>query len=316
LKSRPLGSAGPEISVLGIGSWAAGGPGLAGWGNQDDRDSIRAIQRAVERGANWIDTAPAYGLGHAEEVVGRTLRSMTEQQAPLVFTKCGLRWTGTGYANDLRPSAIRRECQASLRRLGRDQIDVYFVHWPDASRPIEEAWTQMARLVDEGLVRWLGLSNCGVDELTRCEVIRHVDCVQPRLNLLDQQSAAELLPASHAAGTGAVVYSPMASGLLTGRLTKDKVAAFDDGDWRRRSPDFAEPKLSATLAVVERLELVAKSAGTSLPALAVAWVLTVAGVSGAIVGARSPDQVDDWIGAAELELEPERITQLAALAST
>lgn len=301
--------------MLGIGSWAAGGPGLSGWGSQDDRDSISAIRRAAERGATWIDTAPAYGLGHAEEVVGQAIRSMSAELAPLVFTKCGLRWTGTGYANDLRPSAIRKECEASLRRLGRDHIDVYFVHWPDPNRPIEAAWAEMASLADEGLVRWLGLSNCSVDELTRCEAIRHVDCVQPRLNLFYQQAAGDLLPAAQATGTGAVAYSPMASGLLTGHLTKEKVAAFGEGDWRSRSPDFTEPKLSANLAAARRLAVMAKSIGTSLPALAVAWVLTVNGITGAIVGARSAGQVDDWIGAADLELEPREITELVALAS-
>jgi aryl-alcohol dehydrogenase-like predicted oxidoreductase len=315
LRQRRLGSAGPEISILGIGSWAAGGPGLSGWGSQDDRDSISAIRRAVDGGATWIDTAPAYGLGHAEEVVGRALRQISPEEAPLVFTKCGLRWTGAGYEKDLRPSAIREECQASLQRLGRDHIDVYFIHWPDPNRPIEAAWSEMAQLVDEGLVRWLGLSNCSVDELTRCEAIRHVDCVQPRLNLLDQQAAGELLPAAHAARSGAVVYSPMASGLLTGHLTKEKVAAFDEGDWRSRSPDFAEPKLSVSLAAAERLASMADRLGTTLPTLAVAWVLAVTGVTGAIVGARSASQVDGWIAAADLRLEPRTVTALAALAS-
>ena len=313
---RRLGSAGPELSVLGFGTWVTGGPWRFGWGPTDDDESVAAIRHAVEHGVNWIDTAAVYGLGHAEEVVGRALESYRVGEEVFVFTKCGRRWEeqqeGTRLFYDLRPESIREECEASLRRLGVERIDLYQFHWPDiaTSTAVEESWGTMGELVDEGKVRWLGVSNFSVELLERCESVRHVDSLQPPLSLLNRHARLELIPWSSAHGTGVIAYSPMASGLLTGSFSREGIGRLAEGDFRRNAPPFQEPKLSQNLALVERLEALAARLQTTLPALAVAWALAVPGVTGAIVGARSPAQVDGWLGAADVELDEAKLAEL------
>jgi aryl-alcohol dehydrogenase-like predicted oxidoreductase len=315
LPTRVLGSTGFEITGLGLGAWAIGGGGWqGGWGPQDDNESIAAIHRAIERGINWIDTAPAYGLGHAEEVVGRALAAVPIDERPLVFTKCGLVWRDreTTVSNVLEPASIRRECESSLRRLRLERLDLLQIHWPSTDgTPPEESWGTMAELVEEGLVRAIGVSNYDLELLEVCNGIRRVDTYQPELNLLHREAAATAIPWCMEHGTGVIVYSPMRSGLLTGRFSAERAAALPHDDWRRADPDFRPPRLARNLEFVERLRPIALEIGTSLPKLAVAWTLACPGVTGAIVGARRPEQVDGWIGAAELQLDDEALTAIA-----
>jgi aryl-alcohol dehydrogenase-like predicted oxidoreductase len=272
-----LGETGLEITRVGLGAWAIGGGGWqGGWGPQDDAESVETIQRAVELGVNWIDTAAAYGLGHAEEVVGRAVRTLPDHERPLVFTKCGLVWEqgGTTVSNVGAPESIRRECEDSLRRLGVDVIDLLQIHWPATDgTPVEDTWATMAELVDEGKVRYIGVSNFDVDLLDACERVRHVDTYQPELNLLVRGAAATTLPWCESHGTGVIVYSPIRSGLLTGRYSRERAESLPDDDWRSSHPDFQEPGLSTNLVVVERLRTIAADLACTLPELAVAWAL-------------------------------------------
>ncbi len=304
-----------QISQLGLGAWAiGGGEWQGGWGSQDDRQSIAAIHHAIERGVNWIDTAAAYGLGRAEEVVGAALAALPAADRPLVFTKCGLVWEpgARTVSNVLAPASIRAECEASLRRLGVERIDLYQIHWPsEDGTPLEESWATMAELVDEGKVRSIGASNFSVEQLDTCEGVRHVDSYQPELNLVNRDAAGTTIPWSLANGTGVIVYSPMRSGLLTGRFSAERVASLPDDDWRRTGPDFQEPDLSRTLDLVDRLGPVADRLACSLPELVIAWTLSWPGVTAAIVGARSPQQVDGWIGAADVALGVEDLAEIA-----
>lgn len=317
LPARRLGRDGPEITRVGFGAWAIGGGGWAfGWGPQDDEASLAAMRHAVGRGVNWIDTAAVYGLGHSEEVVGRLLRELPAGERPYVFTKCGLLWDERNpmaeIRRDLRPPSIRRECEASLRRLGVERIDLYQFHWPDdTGTPVEESWGEMTRLVGEGKVRWAGVSNFDVDLLARCEGIRHVDSLQPPFSMIHRDAGGAQIPWCEGRGTGAIVYSPMGSGLLTDKWTVDRVRALAPDDWRRRSPDFQSPEVEKNLAVRDALRPIALRRGTSVAAIAVAWTLSWRGVTGAIVGARSPEQVDGWLGAAGLELTGEDMEEIA-----
>lgn len=313
MRSAPLGSNGPDLSVLGFGTWAVGGPWRYGWGEADDDASIAAIRRAVEAGVNWIDTAPVYGLGHAEEVVRRALAPYRVGEDVLVFTKCGRRWRDNGDVyTDLRPDTIREECEASLRRLGVDRIDLYQFHWPDVTTgtPVEESWSAMVELVDAGKVRWLGVANFDVTLLERCERVRHVDSLQPPLSLLSRHARTGPIPWSAGNGTGVIAYSPMASGLLTGSFSRARLARLPADDFRRSAAPFQEPKLSQNLALVDRARSIAARLGTTLPELAVAWALAVPGVTGAIVGARDAAQVDGWLGAADLALDDGVLAEL------
>ncbi len=311
-----LGSTGLEISRVGLGAWAiGGGEWQGGWGRQDDGDSIAAVLRAVERGVNWIDTAPAYGLGRAEEVVGKAVGQLPESDRPLLFTKCGLVWDAgeREVRNTLAPESIRRECEDSLRRLGVDQLDLLQAHWPTwDDTPLEESWGAMAALVDEGKVRFIGLSNFGLEDLTLCESSRHVDTFQPQLNLLVRGAASDLLPWCSEHGTGVIVYSPMRSGLLTGRFSADRVASLPEDDWRGRDDDFTEPKLSRNLALVDGLKPIAERLDATLAELAIAWTLAWDAVDGAIVGARNPAQVDSWVAAAGLQLDEQDLEEIAS----
>ena len=315
MQTRRLGSNGTEITTVGFGSWALGGSWQYGWGPQDDDESIAAIRHAVERGVNWVDTAAVYGYGHSEQVVGRALSSFKVGEEVLVFTKCGERYVdedGTELGG-LRAASIREECERSLRRLGVERIDLYQFHWPDPDTPVEESWSTMAELVDEGKVRWIGVCNFTVELLERCEAIRHVDSSQPPLSLLTRGARDDVIPWCRDHATGVIVYSPMASGLLTGAFSKERVDQLAEDDWRRRDAAFQEPRLSQSLALVDRLRPIADRLGCSLASLAVAWTLSVPGVTGAIVGARRPDQVDDWLAAGERELGPEVVDEIEQL---
>jgi aryl-alcohol dehydrogenase-like predicted oxidoreductase len=318
LAKRPLGKSGLQITTVGFGAWAAGGGGwVFGWGPQDDGASVAAIHHAVALGVNWIDTAAVYGFGHSEEVVGRALRELPANERPYVFTKCGVHQNEGGPmappTRTLRPDSIPRECEDSLRRLGVERIDLFQFHWPDqAGTPVEDSWGAMLRLVEQGKVRAAGVSNFDVRLLERCEALRHVDSLQPPFSLVRRDVAAAEIPwcASHA--TGVIAYSPMQSGLLADRFTVEHVAALAEDDWRRRSPEFQPPKLQANLALRDSLRPLAEKRGASVGALAVAWTLTWPGLTGAIVGARSPEQVDGWIAAANLVLEPAELDAIAA----
>ena len=308
MRTRLLGDSGPELSTVGFGSWAVGGPWRFGWGAVDDDESIAAIRHAVELGVNWVDTAAVYGLGHSEEVVGRALSPYRIGDEVFVFTKCGRRWEGRAegeIGNDLRPESIREECESSLRRLGVERIDLYQVHWPDRTTgtPIEDSWATLAALVEEGKVRWIGVSNFDVELLARCDAVRHVDSVQPTLSMLARGVRGTVLPWASEHGTGVLCYSPLASGILSGRFDRERLQALDAGDWRRGSPAFQEPIVSRSLAFVDRLKVVADGLGVELAALAVAWVLAQPGVTAAIVGARTPRHVDGWVLASELEID-------------
>jgi len=309
MRVAQLGRNGPQISAVGFGSWAAGGPGWEfGWGPQDDEDSIAAIRRAVEGGVNWVDTAAVYGLGHAEEVVCKALAPYRVGEEVLVFTKCGLNWysdpAGRDHTN-LRPADIRFEIDQSLRRLGVERIDLYQFHWPDVETgtPIEESWATMAELVNEGKVRYAGVSNFDVALLERCETIRHVDSLQPPYSLLHPEAAADLMPWCLAHRTGVIVYSPMGSGLLTGAFNRQRLAALPADDWRKTDADFQEPFFTQALQIADGLRRIGGRLGVPIPSLAASWTLHTPGVTGTICGARHPDQVDGWLPAGDLELD-------------
>ncbi|HEU5261361.1 MAG TPA: aldo/keto reductase [Gemmatimonadales bacterium] len=318
LPTRPLGSSGLEITTVGLGAWAIGGGGWAfGWGPQDDADSLATMHHALELGINWIDTAAVYGLGHSEEVVGRLLRELAPGDRPLVFTKCGLVWDERDPMAPprrvLKPASIRREAEASLRRLGVERIDLYQFHWPDETgTPVEDSWGAMVRLMEEGKVRAAGVSNFDVGLLERCEAIRHVDSLQPPFSLIGREVAEREIPwcAEHA--TGVIVYSPMQSGLLTDGFIADRVARLSVDDWRRRALEFQQPNLGRNLALRDALRPIAQRHGTTVSAVAVAWTLQWPRVTGAIVGARTPAQVDGWIGAVALRLTPADFDEIAA----
>jgi aryl-alcohol dehydrogenase-like predicted oxidoreductase len=308
LATRQLGTSDLTITTVGFGAWAIGGGGWAfGWGPQDDAQSIATIRHAISRGINWIDTAAVYGLGHSEEVVRRALEGIPAGDRPYVFTKCGMVWDEkdrmASPVQTLRPESIRAECEASLRRLGVERIDLYQFHWPDQSgTSVEDSWATMTRLVEEGKVRAAGVSNFDVGLLERCEALRHVDSLQPPFSLIRRGAAAREIPWCAAHGTGVIAYSPMQSGLLTDRFSPGRVSALAEDDWRRRSAEFKPPRLERNVALRDALRPVAARRGVSVAEVAIAWTLAWPGVTGAIVGARTPDQVDGWIGAATLEL--------------
>jgi aryl-alcohol dehydrogenase-like predicted oxidoreductase len=314
---RALGKGGPEISVVGFGAWAVGGGDWSfSWGPQDDDTSIAAMRRAVEYGINWIDTAAVYGLGHSEEVIGRFLKTLPPADRPLIFTKGGLVWDDADRhkvaIRNSHPAAVRKGCDDSLRRLGVERIDLYQFHWPDETgTPVEDSWGEMARLVDEGKVRYVGVSNYPVPLLERCETVRRVQSLQGPFSLIRPQLAQIEIPWCQAHGTGVLCYSPMQAGLLTDTFKAERVANFAPEDWRRRSPEFQEPNLSANLALRDALKPIAQRHGTTVSAIAVAWVASWPGVTGAIVGARSPEQVDGWIGAATVQLTREDLDEVA-----
>jgi len=309
LPTRALGTSGLRLTTVGFGAWAAGGGGWSfGWGPQDDSASIAAMRHAIAQGVNWIDTAAVYGLGHSEEVVGQFLRTLAPADRPYVFTKCGLEWDPQDRMKvsrrTLHPDSIRRECDASLRRLGIDRIDLYQFHWPDEGGiPIEDSWDALTRLIDQGKIRAAGVSNFSVELLQRCEARRHVDSLQPPFSMIKREVAGAQLPWCAAHGTGVICYSPMQSGILTDAFSTARVEAFAPDDWRRRGPEFKSPNLERNLVLRDALKPIAARHSATVGAVAIAWVLTWPGVTGAIVGARAAEQVDGWLPAATLTLD-------------
>ena len=321
LPTRPLGISGLEITTVGLGAWAMGGEKWAyGWGRQDDEASIATIRHALDQGINWIDTAAVYGLGHAEEVVERALRGIAAARRPLVFTKCGQVWDennrmGSTIQN-LDPASIRRECEASLRRLNVERIDLYQFHWPDQTGVrVEDSWGEMIRLMEQGKVHCAGVSNFHVPLLERCERLRHVDSLQPPFSLIRRDVAEREIPWCHQHRTGVIAYSPMQSGLLTDRFSAERMAQLPANDWRTRSEDFRSPQLEKNLALRDALRPIAGRHQVSISAVAIAWTLAWPGMTGAIVGARSPEQVDGWIAAAHLSLTAEDLDEIQAAIS-
>jgi aryl-alcohol dehydrogenase-like predicted oxidoreductase len=312
MHTQKLGNSDLYITPVGFGAWAIGGSGWEfAWGPQEDADSIAAIHRALELGVNWIDTAAAYGMGHSEEVVARALATWSGPR-PYVFTKCGLRGDERGQVyNVLKADSIRRECEDSLRRLRVEVIDLYQIHWPAGSTTeTDEGWDMMAQLQREGKVRWIGVSNFDVEQLQRAQAIAPITSLQPPYSLIRREIEAEILPFCQREGMGVIVYSPMASGLLTGAMTRERAANLAKDDWRRRDPEFNEPKLSQNLALVERLRAVGARRGRSPGEVAIAWTLRHPAVTGAIVGARSAKQVEGVMGAGDFRLSEEEIAAI------
>ena len=313
LTTTPLGGTGLEITQIGLGAWAIGGGDWQfGWGPQDDEESIAAIHEALDRGVNWIDTAGAYGLGHSERVIRRALEGRRER--PLLFTKAGVVAGADGDTRRcLERDSVLREVEQSLERLGVDAIDLYQIHWPapDAAE-FEAGWRTFAQLRERGLVRHIGVSNCDVEQLRRLQQIAPVETLQPQYSLIAREVEAEILPFALREGIGVIVYSPMGSGLLTGRMTRERVEALPENDWRARSERFRDPQLASSLALVERLGAVAQRHGVSIGAVATAWTLRNPAVDAAIVGFRRPDQVEPILIGAELALSDDDVRKIEA----
>jgi len=319
MKMRKLGNSDLHITRVGFGAWAIGGSGWQfAWGSQDDSESIAAIHRALELGVNWIDTAAVYGLGHSEEVVGRALKEWRGSR-PYFFTKCGLRGDANGEVRKvLSAASIRGEVEDSLRRLSLDVIDLCQIHWPpDPDSPeLEEGWSMLADLKREGKVRWIGVSNFNVQQLQRAQAIAPVTSLQPRYSLVHREIENEILPFCLSEGIGVIVYSPMASGLLTGAMTRERAARLPKDDWRRGHPDFTEPNLSYNLALVERMREIAKGHNRSVGEVAIAWTLRHSAVTGAIVGARNARQAEGVMRTDELRLTENEVNEIEAFAET
>jgi aryl-alcohol dehydrogenase-like predicted oxidoreductase len=313
MQTRRLGNSDLNITAVGYGAWAIGGGGWQfGWGVQDDNDSIAAIHRALELGVNWIDTAAVYGLGHSEEVVARALKTWSGAK-PYIFTKCGMRWDAQGNIQKiLHADSISREVEDSLRRLAVDTIDLYQIHWPpDPDSPeLEEGWSILAALQRQGKVRWIGISNFDVKQMRRAQSIALITSLQPPYSLINRGVEEDILPYCLRENIGVIVYSPMASGLLTGAMTRERAARLPKNDWRSSDPEFKEPKLSRNLALVERLREIAKRHGRSPGEVAVAWTLRNPAVTGAIVGARNARQTDGVVRAGELLLTDKEVNEI------
>jgi aryl-alcohol dehydrogenase-like predicted oxidoreductase len=312
MQKRRLGNTDLELTTVGLGAWAMGGPWLYGWGPQDDDESIATVLRAMDEGVNWIDTAAIYGHGRSESVVGRALKQMN--QKPLVATKCGLRWDEQNERIPrLKAQSIRTECHDSLRRLGIDTIDLYQIHWNQPEEDIEEGWTEMARLVRDGKVRYIGVSNFEVEQIQRLQKIHPVASLQPPYSMLHREVEDELLGFCGKNNIGVIVYSPMQRGLLTGKFNAERVANLPDGDHRKASPDFQQPQFGATLRLVEQLRPIAERNGRTLAQLAISWVLRRPEVTAAIVGARKPSQITETAPASDWELSEKDIEEIEQL---
>ncbi len=310
MQTRQLGNSDLQITPIGFGAWALGGGDWAfSWGAQEDQDSIAAIHRALDHGVNWIDTAAVYGLGHSEEVVGRALKGRSDK--PYIFTKCERRWDEKGnIVKTLRADSVREECENSLRRLGVEVIDLYQIHWPEPPEQIEEGWEAMARLKEEGKVRYIGVSNFSVAQMQRIQKIAPITSLQPPYSLIKPDAEKELLPFCQEHNIGVIVYSPMQSGLLTGAMTKERVANMPQDDWRRKNPEFQEPRIDRNLQLVELLRAIGEPHGKSPGEVAIAWVLRQPAVTAAIVGGRNARQVDGTVGAADFRLSEEEIARI------
>ena len=312
MKQTILGNSDLNITTLGFGAWAIGGLGSEySWGPQDDNESIEGIHRALDLGINWIDTAAGYGLGHSEEVVARALAGWSGTR-PYVFSKCGIRWDNQGKIfKVLDADSIRRECEDSLRRLKVDTIDLYQIHWPtDNMADIDSAWGMLAKLKQQGKLRHIGVSNFNVEQMQHAQTIAPVTSLQPPYSLLRREIEAEILPFCQREGIGVIVYSPMFSGLLTGAMTRERAANLPDNDWRKRDPEFREPKLTKNLKLVDCLVEIGKKHGCSAGEVAIAWTLRQTAITGAIVGVRSARQVEGVIGARDLQLSDADLAQI------
>ena len=313
MQTRQLGNSDLKITPVGFGAWAIGGSGWQfAWGAQNDEDSVAAIHRALELGVNWIDTAAVYGLGHSEEVVARALMSWSGPK-PYVFTKCVMRWDEKGNVSKVfRADSIRKELEGSLRRLNLDAIDLYQIHWPpDPDSPeLEEAWSTLAELKNTGKVRWIGVSNFNVQQMRRAKAIAPITSLQPPFSLINRGIEEDILPYCLSQNIGVIVYSPMASGLLSGAMTRERAAKLPPDDWRSRDPQFTEPKLSNNLALVEQLREIGKRHGRSPGEVAIAWTLRNPATTGAIVGARNARQADGVMRAGELRLSDKEVNEI------
>ena len=310
MEKRRLGNSDLEITRIGVGAWAMGGGGWAfAWGPQDDRKSIAAIHAALDGGVNWIDTAAVYGLGHSEEVVAKSLEGRTDR--PYVFTKCERVWNEKGeIRGSLKADSIKRECEASLRRLKLERIDLYQIHWPQPEEDVEEGWKAMAELQKQGKVRWIGVSNFGVKQMERCRGIAPITSLQPPYSAVSPEVEQEFLPYCREHGIGAIVYSPMKSGLLSGKMTKERVVAFPQDDFRRKAAAFQEPQLSRNLELAALMKKVGERRGVTAGVVAIAWTLRHPAVTGAIVGMRSAEQAHEMLPALEFHLSPEEIAEI------
>ncbi|MBS1856983.1 MAG: aldo/keto reductase [Acidobacteria bacterium] len=310
MQKKRLGNSDMELTPVGVGAWAMGGGGWAfAWGPQDDSQSIAAIHAALDRGVNWIDTAAVYGLGHSEEVVAQALAGRGNR--PYVFTKCERVWDEKGQiSKSLKGDSIRRECEASLRRLKVDCIDLYQIHWPEPEEDVEEGWETLAKLKEEGKVRWIGVSNFNVAQLERARRIAPITSLQPPYSAISPEIENEILPYCLKHGIGVIVYSPMKSGLLTGKMTKERVAALPEDDFRRRALAYQEPNLTRNLALAEVMKQIGARHGRSAGEAAIAWVLRHEAVTAAIVGMRSAEQAEGVLGAMDFRLSPEEIAEI------
>jgi len=302
---RTLGNSDLALTPIGFGAWAIGGGNWEfAWGAQDDDESISAIHRALDVGINWIDTAAIYGLGHSEEIVGKALKAASHK--PFIFTKCSMRWhQDRSIYRSLKAGSLAEELEGSLRRLGVETIDLYQVHWPNPEEEIEEGWAQLERFREQGKVRWLGVSNFSVEQMKRAQAIAPITSLQPPYSMLRRAIEAEILPFTQAHGIGVIYYSPMVSGLLTGKMTRDRIATLPADDWRRRAAEFNEPRLSRNLKLVELLREIGDGHGVTPGVVAVAWTLHHPAVTAAIVGGRSAQQVEQMAGALDFRLTDE-----------
>ena len=316
MQTRQLGNSDLQITPLGIGAWAMGGAGWAfAWSQQDDNDSVSAIHAAFDAGMNWIDTAAVYGLGHSEEVVAKAL--VGRNNKPYVFTKCERTWNDDRQiVKSLKPDSIRRECEASLRRLKVDTIDLYQIHWPEPDEDVEEGWATLAKLKEEGKVRWIGASNFNAEQLCRAQKIAPITSLQPPYSLIRREIETDVLPFCAVHNVGVIAYSPMGSGMLTGAMTRSRVETLPEDDWRRRSPQFQEPLLTRNLNIADKLKEIADRHNRSAGEAALAWVLRNPVVTGAIVGVRNAEQVSGIIGGMEFRLSAEEVAEIEALAVT
>jgi aryl-alcohol dehydrogenase-like predicted oxidoreductase len=310
METRQLGNSDLHVTPIGIGAWAIGGGGWNGsMGPQDDADSIPAIHAALEQGLNWIDTAALYGLGHSEVMIARALKGRTPR--PYVFTKCERVWDANGKIGaSLKAESIRGECEGSLRRLQTDIIDLYQIHWPELDEDIEEGWTELTRLQQAGKVRYIGVSNFSVSQMKRAQAIAPITSLQPPYSIVTREIEKEILPYAAQNNIGVIVYSPMSAGLLTGAMTRERVANFTAEDWRRNLPNFREPLLSRNLELVEQLRAIGRRHGRTPGEVAIAWTLHNPAVTGAIVGFRSVKQLTGIIGAAEFRLSFEEMGEI------
>jgi aryl-alcohol dehydrogenase-like predicted oxidoreductase len=311
LQTKKLGNSDLDITPIGIGAWAMGGGGWKfAWGHQDDKDSVAAIQKALDAGINWIDTAAVYGLGHSEEVVARALEGRGKR--PYIFTKCARIWDeNREIGKSLKAASIRQECENSLRRLKVDVIDLYQVHWPEPDEDIEEGWTTMAKLREEGKVRWIGVSNFNVEQMKRAAAIAPITSLQPPYSIISPEIEESILPYTQKNNIGVLVYSPMKSGMLTGKMSRERIASMPDDDFRKRTPNFQEPLLTRNLELAELLRKIGAKHGRTPGEVAIAWTLRHPAVTAAIVGLRTPAQVDGVIGAMEFRLSDAEVGRIA-----